>query len=481
MRLLEKSAFVLVITLINNVLAFAVSIILARTMSTVDFGTLQTIYGFSALAFNLINLGVVNATNKFVLHNKDNKLRLRQYVFNGFLIILAISAVFILTSFFMKDFLMSLLQLNPLKENTYVLLIPLTVANLVYYYFTTNLISSGKTLKNALIDLFNVAIYLAPIIILLLINALEVKTVFIIRIFSFAAATIFSILYFYSRKLKFSAEKIRNILSLAKISFISTIIVILMDYLAKPILGLISLEQAAFYSIALTYSQVITIFQSGLKTIIFPLIGSLAVKNMLDSLKKALNILFDLVIKIVLPLSIILIILSDDVIRLFYTSKYDGVSVYVLFTIIGAVINILCLPSSAIFLGLNKLDDNNKYNFLRAVTYLPVLLILILTFSGLGASISYMLLAVINLVFMLIFFVKYKIIVSINKPASILIPLSVFLLFLLTGNKIIPIILSLLYSAASFKLNIVSKQTKDYIIKVFKDRKHFAKLLLLIQ
>jgi O-antigen/teichoic acid export membrane protein len=230
----------------------------------------------------------------------------------------------------------------------------------------------------------------------------------------------------------------------------------------------------------LTYSQIITIFQSGIKSILFPLIGSFAVKNFKGRIEKGLNMLFDLTLKLIIPLSLILVVISSDVIRFIYSERYADASIFVLFTIIGAVINILILAEPAIFYGFDKLKDKNKYAFIKSVIYLPILFILVFYFSGIGASIAYFILSVINVLIFIYFLKKYDINVKFDKPLILMIPFFIISLYLLLDLKIITIIILLIYSFSVFKFNLISKKTKSYIIKKIRSRRISEKILRII-
>lgn len=466
MRLFEKSFFTLGFTFVDNVIALVTSVLIARLLPTSDYGLIQTLYGITALVFNLMHFGIINAANKQVLHSKKkNKI-----IFNGLFLLIIISIIFLIIGLVVFEPVKNLLEINSSDEILYYLF-PLIIFNLLYYYLKVTLITLGKPVLNSFFGVLNIFLYFIPLIVIFLLNTLLVKNVLMYRIISFIIPSVIIVFYLFKKIPKISFKVIKKILGDTRFTFISTTIVIAMNYLSKPILGLISLNEVAYYSVAITYSKILIIFQTGLKSILFPLIGGLAVNKSIKRLKKGLNFWFDLTIKIIIPLSFILIILSEDVINLIFSNKYQNANYFTLFTILGAAISLLCLPESAIFLGLNKLKDKNKYNFYTAIIYLPILLILTLLFSGLGAALSYLMLSLINLVLFLFFLKKYNIKLEIKRINSIIIPLITLILFYMFKFKIIPIILIISYSLMSFKLNWINEDTKKYILKKLKERK----------
>lgn len=471
MRLLEKSIIVIILSAITNVISLIISIFFARTLITTDFGRLQTFFGFTTLAFNFINLGITQAVNKIILHKKKNNEYI-DYIFNGLFVLLVVFCVFLLFSLFFLENMMGWLDIN--SELTFLvqLSIGLTFFNLMNFFFLTNLISAGKNLKNSLLVFINIIIYIGIIIFLFLNTNLTIQNILIGRIISFVLVTIPVIFYFINiKKPVINLSLIKEILNNTELTLISVVIITLTNFLVKPILGIISLEQVAYYSVALNYGQIIIFFQTGIKSIMFPLIGKMAINKEKKRINTGFNILFNLVLKIVLPLSLILVIFSSDIIKLVYTENYATANRFVLFITIGAVLNFLSLPEVAVFSGFNKLKDRNYYQLLKAIIYLPLFFMLVSWFSGIGASISYLVLSIISLILFLIFLKKYGFKIEIKKLYYSIVPILIITIYFVTNIKIIPSILLIIYSFISFKFGIISKQTKNYIIKLLRDRK----------
>ncbi|PIU89534.1 hypothetical protein COS64_00410 [archaeon CG06_land_8_20_14_3_00_37_11] len=471
MRLLEKSAITIFLIILNNAIAFLINVFLARTMPTLEFGKLQTAYGFTALIFNFINLGIVFATNKHILHAKSQKNNVNSYIFNGFILMLIISAVFLTSCFIMLKPIMNLFDFNPALETVIQLTLVLVFFNLLYFFFSMSLIISGKTLKYSIIDVASIIFYALGSIILFFLSSMFVENVIIIRIISLAVPAIIIIfIIFRNAKAKISFSKMKEIIKTARISFITFISVILMSYVSKPIIGLISFEQVAYFSIAMNYGQIILIVASGIKTILLSIIGSLGVDKNLKKINTGLNIFSDVVLKIVLPLACILIILSKVTILFLYSETYTPAVILAVPIIIGAVINMLSINDSALFTGLDKLKDYNIYNLAKVIIYLPLLLFMIINLGAMGASLSYAALSIISLVAFLFFTRKYGIKMKLDKPLTLIIPLTMLYIFFVTNNFLLTSLLLILYVLLSVKFNIISADTKKTMITALKTR-----------
>jgi len=104
------------------------------------------------------------------------------------------------------------------------------------------------------------------------------------------------------------------------------------------------------------------------------------------------------------------------------------------------------------------------------IIYLPLLLFMIINLGAMGASLSYAALSIISLVAFLFFTRKYGIKMKLDKPLTLIIPLTMLYIFFVTNNFLLTSLLLILYVLLSVKFNIISADTKKTMITALKTR-----------
>jgi len=128
------------------------------------------------------------------------------------------------------------------------------------------------------------------------------------------------------------------------------------------------LPQIAIYSIGMGLAGLLLLFSAPIIDIVGPTITQLYGENKKDEMKKILSVSMKMITLAILPLTIVLIIFSKELLVLFYGANYsEGWGVLILFSLALSVQALSWAPM-VIFSAIKRLDINLKIGAVAAFT-----------------------------------------------------------------------------------------------------------------
>ena len=213
------------------------------------------------------------------------------------------------------------------------------------------------------------------------------------------------------KRAHFRGDILKEIWKYAAVISVNALIGIFLTQVDKIILSrMLTLKMFSYYSIASTVASVVWIIINPFSSAIFPNLVQLHELELDQDLKLLFHKLSQTLSLILLPICAVLIIFSKQLLLLWLHDPVivENCHLIVSCLVFGTMLNgIATVPNnSAIAFGWPKLIAYT--NFIQSFAMIPIIIVLVIWFQGLGAAIAWIILNSVYIIFMIpIFFRKY--------------------------------------------------------------------------
>jgi O-antigen/teichoic acid export membrane protein len=121
-----------------------------------------------------------------------------------------------------------------------------------------------------------------------------------------------------------------------------------------------ALAKIAVYTMAVGLANLVLIFPSGITSIFFPVVSELHGKKDIDGVNRTLNISMKWLVMLAVPLTIIMAVFGDQLLRLFYGGIYETGAVVLTLFVVGLFIQSIVALPQLILAAMRRLDVELK-------------------------------------------------------------------------------------------------------------------------
>ena len=353
-------------TVFIKLISFVYLVVLARMAAQDDVGVFQLALRLVSVIFIFSDLGISGAFIRYIpyFEGKGEKGKIRSLIKISYTYLLLLSLLIMAVVFLAADFIGDLYQMPKLPEairimSAYLILGGLFRLNYLYLQGMADIARSQffQNLQNFLKLVFTLAFFY-------LLGA-SVFTISIAFILSVLVALIFSSLTVFRDVRSIPAttqqlgrkELLEEVIPLgamiAVLQYFSILIYssdsLILGYLTDPSK---SAEIVAVYSMATAFGAVLIAFPVAVGGIFLPLISRLAGKNDMNGVREIIGTTQRWAMFITLPIGIVLIAFSSELIRIFFGSQYSSgslaMSIFTLGVLCNAVTYIISLTLAAL-------------------------------------------------------------------------------------------------------------------------------------
>ena len=409
----ENSFWNLINYVLTGVSGLVVSILLARSLGTGDYGVYSFLVSIVAVACVFLDFGIGQAINKYIPRyfadpkNKGLAIKIfEKSLFIQFVITVLLSVILILT----QGLWCGLIKVNHLNMNVYITILLISLTPQVIARQVMNFLSATQNSK--IIALINLASQILNLI-LVVIFAILFKNLMLIFVMQ-VIISLFTcfLLYKYVKPLLHyeanptKAIKLKEIKNFTLLAYANTILTfIVWSYSEVFFLGYYSSpEEVGFYTLAFSLASIVSslpgLYLRTTYNVQFELIEKreeILADKISSSNVKIMTILF-------LPLSIFITYFSKTIIGLMYGTSYEKVHIILPFVLFGTII------STTLGAPIIKANNDNKIfgntvgiSVMGAILNLALNYLLIPRYNSIGAGIANFLSQIILTIILLIY------------------------------------------------------------------------------
>lgn len=380
------SSFIL--RLMNIVFIALGTLILAKILPPIEFGTYSLIISYVAIIIIPLQSGIPILNIRIISSKKHPLIPLDLIKFTSITIIVYF---FIISCI---ELMLDNILISPIADFRYLFyflsLSTISISILSSYIQGLNHILQSQYIE----QLIRPLLFILPIIIIIYtkIAKLSYENVLYLLSFSYIASSFIAFIYIYSHK-RFCYEKIKKetkliwIKSLIPLCSLTGLQVLLSQMDIIVLANIKNLESVAVYKIATQFAVIVTLISTVIGVIIAPIINQLYNTDV-EKLKLIVHYSNWLSLLSGVILFTLFYFFSEYIITRLLTESYKDASTYLLILCLGYIISTLFGPISTI-VNMLSLEKFNLASIAIAVITNLLLLILLVPFLGsLGAAIS---------------------------------------------------------------------------------------------
>jgi O-antigen/teichoic acid export membrane protein len=371
----KGSFWILSTSMVSKLISFLYTIIIARMLATEEIGTFYLVLSVLGILYIFTDLGIIFSLNRYVpyLYGRREFGKLRNLVKLSYLGGGALTFLFSILVFIFSGSIACLVSqptIAPILQIMSVWLFLREIDNV-----SRGTLTGRKKMKEAqVVTLVQNFIKLVLTIIAFYIIGFNAEALSIGFLLSFLLVLPLGGYYLF-RDMK-SWEKteekqsVREQIALGKevisfglvVTFISAMWTII-QYTDRLMLGYLTedaLDKIAIYSIALGLASIIMLFPNAITGIFFPVVSELYGKGDHRTMNRTLNVSTKWLIMLTVPMTLIIGVFSEDLLRLFYGSIYEAGAVVLTLFVIGLFIRSIFFPAQLILSAMRRLDVELK-------------------------------------------------------------------------------------------------------------------------
>ncbi|MEM4336795.1 MAG: oligosaccharide flippase family protein [Candidatus Woesearchaeota archaeon] len=397
-KVVVGSLFVFVFTVLAAICGYLVRIIIARTLTSVEFGLLYSIFGTFGLFSILQQMGLNESLSKFIaefkVRNENGKIKSAII----FTIVFQLATSFVLATVFwvLAPYLAKLYFKNDLAVRgvrmaaIFVFLAPIENLFLSIFrgyqkslWYSFALFARMFFVLVSTIVLFNFSkTIFSPIISYILVYSLS----FLIYMPYFLTRLFPNFLKTKTKAFRDTSKKIflfglPIIITTVASSVITSTDTVMITYFK-------TLDEVAVYNVAMPTASLLWFFGSSIAIILLPLTSEMLKKKHLKLMEQGIELIYKYSIFIVLPITIVMFIFPDTIINILFGGGYSS-GIFILQVLsIAAIFFTIGQINGAILSGLGKPAVNAKITAFAALLNFTLNFVLIPSFGIIGAAIA---------------------------------------------------------------------------------------------
>lgn len=395
--LFSQSLYILLSLCVSNIIAFCISIIIARSLGPHDFGIYSLVISTQTIIFTIASLNLGNAISKFIAElPEEQSIQQRWIARIGIEISIVNSCVVSFLYFLLSDFI----GINIFQEMKIVSLIPFSALVIISSSIQTIIFGIAQGLKNMRI-IMTMQISIQAIILLLLpilIPIIDSRAPFVAIFIAQLMVSFFVLRRLskngYSLSIKIPsthrASLIKMILNYSVPGMFSALLVNPIYWIGNTQLVLIKgFQEMALFSIAfMFYAVLLSILPNSIILPFFPRISQFSrisisyIRDITETIIEKASLIF-------LPIFLFLAIFSMPILNILYGSVYlDAAEISFVMISTGYFCSIAAIIGSML-MGIGKMRMVLMLNIIWAISFLSVVFILVPLFGVIGLGLTY--------------------------------------------------------------------------------------------
>lgn len=394
-RALRGATKLFIFSLLASLLAYFLRILLARSLTVVEYGLFYSVLALFALLSVFQHMGLADALIKYIAEFKVRRMfaEIKSAIYFVFLFQLATAVILGILGILFADFLAinyfhsesaaivtRLLAISIMLSPLEVIFISIFFGFQHYFYFLNFLRMLFILLSTYIFLALGFSIR-APIFAYILVYILPIffyYPLFIKKLFP----------NFHKIKVKFDISLYKKISAFGIPIIFTSVSAMVISYTdTLTITFFRGLKEAAFYNAAAPTARMLWIFGETLMLIILPLSSELWVKNK-DYLKEGIELVYRYAFVIVLPLALVLFSFPELTLKLLFGEEFQTASTALRILAISAVVLTVGNINNSVFSGIGRPRVTSMIVFSAAVLNLILNIALVPVYGIVGAASS---------------------------------------------------------------------------------------------
>lgn len=393
-RVVKGTSIVLVMAILSAGIGYLTRLYLARTFSVEDYGLFYAVLTFLSLFTFLKELGLNTALVRYIpaFLVRSERTKVKTAIFSvlvvEFILALSIAMFFIFSAQYWA--------VNYFKTEKAVLPLQIVAVSFFISIFMSILQATfqgfGKMKYYAIIEPLRIIFVFASLIGLIGLGVVGAAYAYLIASVIVPIIILIVALRVLPKipgSISFSWGITKEMVLFGIPIFLSSFGGILVNYTDTLFLVYFrSLEEVGLYNVALPTSQLLWFFVGALSATLLPTVSALWAGRKKDTLKNGMTLLMKLSFFIIVPLAIVMMAFSDNIIVLFFGGKYIAAVMSLQILSISSVFYTIFIINTTFLLGIGKPRDFAKVYLISALCFVGIGLFLIPIFGIIGAAMT---------------------------------------------------------------------------------------------
>lgn len=393
MQQIKKFAFdvswVLVSSVVNLVIGFAIKIILARWLGSFDLGLYTLVLTVQEFATLVAGQGMMAALTKYVAEYQDNEGRLHQMIYSAFTVTIFFAIVASLLLYFLASAIAGIFDMPQLAHLLKILSISLPF--IIINQTSLGLENGLRRMKYYAAQIMMRSFLMVVFIVALVWMGYGVEGTVWGLVFSIAGTSIWGL--FLARKYYHLAyhnfmKNVKTLISFGIQMFSTQTVNLLVNYTDTILIGyFLTAKDVGYYSIATDMCMLFAIIPQAVQRITFPMTAEYWHKNDFESLQDMFHKSMKYTACVLLPLGLFFTLFASEITTTIYGAEYiNSVAPFLILLVArvlrGATVN----PVGASFAGAGRPEIGLKVDSLSLILNVLLCWLLIPRFGISGAA-----------------------------------------------------------------------------------------------